>query len=186
MQEIYLRYRCGEYPTKGHFYMLLYDDPYHATLAELWHVTVHTTLRVDLNAKMGQRSVCDLIVKGDRQLRKVMCYSSHPADTVCTPGRPFQLVSGAFNKIAVAFQPRALGQKNAQLHLVDLDTHELVSSWLLCTTTGQPVVTKTYDLDLPVGIESHKVCKRALHRRRSPPAARHLILLRKACLSGPR
>ena len=31
VQEIYLRYRCGEYPTKGHFYMLLYDDPYHAS-----------------------------------------------------------------------------------------------------------------------------------------------------------
>ena len=40
--------------------------------------------------------------------------------------------------------------------LADLDTRELVSSWLLVTSTAAPVVTKTYDIQLAVGTESHK------------------------------
>ena len=90
-QEVFLKYRCGEYPAKGHFYLLLYGDAHHAVLEEIWHVTVHTALRVDLHSTMGQRACCDLIVKGDRAHRRVAAFSSHPADTSCNPRRPFQV-----------------------------------------------------------------------------------------------
>ena len=101
-------------------------------------------------------------------------------------------MSGAFNKLEVAFRPRSTGQRNVHVNLVgaylrhpggtarsrrsdlranppstpfpplslqnrsDLDTRELVSSWLLVTSTAAPVVTKTYDMQLAVGTESHK------------------------------
>ena len=42
------------------------------------------------------------------------------------------------------------------MHLVDTDTHELVSGWLLQTSTSLPLVTKTFQVDLRVGEASHK------------------------------
>lgn len=39
------KYRCGEYPSTGDFYLLMYNDRYMASLMEVWRVVVHTALR---------------------------------------------------------------------------------------------------------------------------------------------
>ena len=33
------------------------------------------------------------------------------------------------------------------MNIVDVDTHELVASWLLCITTTPPVIARSYDVD---------------------------------------
>ncbi len=37
------------------------------------------------------------------------------------------------------------------IHMVDVDTKEMVGAWLATATASPPVVTKTYNIDLPVG-----------------------------------
>jgi nephrocystin-4 len=40
--------------------------------------------------------------------------------------------------------------------MVDIDTRELVGAWLATATAQAPVVTKAYDLEVPIGKATHK------------------------------
>jgi hypothetical protein len=39
------KYRCGAFPSTSDFYIVLYNDRYMASLMEVWHVVVHSTMR---------------------------------------------------------------------------------------------------------------------------------------------
>lgn len=54
------------------------------------------------------------------------------------------------------FRPLSTGSKKIHLHLVDVDSMEIVGAWLATATAMPPVVTKSYDVDLPVGRACHK------------------------------
>lgn len=44
-QDLILRFKCGRVPSIADFYVLVYNDPFHAALHEIWHIVVHSTLR---------------------------------------------------------------------------------------------------------------------------------------------
>ena len=128
-----------------------FEDEHCARLHELWHVVVQSRLRADVHATMGQAAGAELIVRGDRHARVVRAYSSEPRDTTFDPPAAFQLVPGAHNKMAVRYRPRAPGVRKLHVHLVDVDTHELVCAWLLSAASSAPLVTKTYDVEVALG-----------------------------------
>ena len=149
-------WKVGPFPSVGEFYVLIFDDEHCSRLFELWHVVVQSRLRADVHATLGQAATSELVVRGDRHARVVKLYSSEPRETVFDPPSAFQLVPGAHNKIAVRHRPRAPGVRKMHVHLVDVDTHELVSAWLLTTAASPPMVTRTYDVEVPLGRISHK------------------------------
>lgn len=51
----------------------------------------------------------------------------------------------------MSFNPRMIGFKRTPLNVVDVDTRELVSSWLLISTVNTPAVVRTYDVDVLIG-----------------------------------
>ena len=53
-------------------------------------------------------------------------------------------------------RPLRVGTKQITIHLVDLDTKELVAGWLVTTSSAAPVVSRTYDVDVTVGKSAHK------------------------------
>ena len=59
----------------GQFFLCVYNDQYHASLHEVWHVTVQSMLRVDVHGLVGQGTPVELMCKGDNYSRRVMCYS---------------------------------------------------------------------------------------------------------------
>jgi hypothetical protein len=63
----------------------------------------------------------------------------------------FQLVPGAYNRVLMTYAPRVLGSRRTQVNVVDVDTRELVSSWLLLTNVTSPAVVRTYDVDVLLG-----------------------------------
>eukprot|EP00611_Tribonema_gayanum_P032177 TRINITY_DN9484_c0_g1_i1.p1 TRINITY_DN9484_c0_g1~~TRINITY_DN9484_c0_g1_i1.p1 ORF type:complete len:182 (-),score=57.50 TRINITY_DN9484_c0_g1_i1:280-825(-) len=97
-----------------------------------------------------------LLLMSSFMYRWVCCFSSAPADCEFDPPSTFQLVSGAYNRVDMRYRPARTGGSKVQVHMVDVDTQELVGAWLATATALPPVVTKTYELDLPVGKESHK------------------------------
>jgi len=148
VQNIYLKYRCQEFPSIGVFYLLIYGDEHHACLEEIWYVAVHSALRRDLHATMGQSSHTELLVKGDVYSRQVAVYSSQPGEVQFMPRKPFHLISGAVNKVECIFRPLSTGVRQVQLNMVDRSSRELICSWVLRATANPPTVTRTYDLAL--------------------------------------
>jgi hypothetical protein len=154
--DIIVRYRCQSFPSHGSFFLLLYNDPYQCSLHEVWCVTVHTRQRLDLHCPLGSRNSVDLVIRGDKYSRRVRAYSGaspSPAQDLIAfqPPSFFQLVPGAYNRVLMAYSPRALGVRRTQINVVDVDTREMVSSWLLITNVTSPAVVRTYDVDVLVG-----------------------------------
>lgn len=68
--------------------------------------------RVDIHASLGSVSTVDLVVRGDRYARRAHAYSSHCGDRMMfEPNTTFQLVPGAFNRVAVQFSPNVAGTR---------------------------------------------------------------------------
>lgn len=174
---IMLRYRCGSYPAIGSFYILIYNDPYQSNLYEIWEVVVQSCQKVDVVACVGNVSTIDLVVRGNEVVSTI---KTHPTDSHANPlalamssrvgnrrckafylptpfdkiqfhpHSAFQLVANAYNKLTAQYTCTALGARRSQVNIVDVDTHELISSWLLCITTNPPVVARSYDVDFEI------------------------------------
>jgi hypothetical protein len=176
VQEVLIKYRCGKFPSLGEFYILIYDDHFQGVVHECWHVCVQSRLRLDVNSCVGQATSSELVIQGDKFARRVQLFSSSPAEVEFDPGRQFQLVPGAFNRAACKFKMRSAGQQKVHVHMVDMDTKELVCAWLVTVNSALPVITKVYDVQLPVGCSCSKKlrCERASEAsaRAKPTAAR--------------
>jgi hypothetical protein len=156
--DLLLRYRCGAFPFTGAFYLLIYNDPYQSQLHEVWQVVVQTRQRLDLHCNLGCAAAADLVVRGDRFARRVRAYAlSSPADTISfKPDNVFQLVPGAYNRVCVTVNPKTVGFRTVQLNLVDEDSRELISAWLLAVSASSPAVLRSYDVEVPAGKSLHK------------------------------
>ncbi|GBG28865.1 Nephrocystin-4 [Hondaea fermentalgiana] len=164
------------------FFVVLYKDAFHARVEAVWHVSVQSMLRVNFHGVVGQSSSSELIVKGDHFSRRVQCFTSNPGETRLHPADPFQLVAGAFNRIELVHQPLVETPhgrtREVRVHMVDLDSGELVSAWLVKASAALPDVSKTFDVDLPLHHASHKKIAyvnpwsepRIFHIRTSDPA----------------
>uniref|UniRef100_K3W8N0 EF-hand domain-containing protein n=1 Tax=Globisporangium ultimum (strain ATCC 200006 / CBS 805.95 / DAOM BR144) TaxID=431595 RepID=K3W8N0_GLOUD len=160
--------RVGEYPSLEEFYVVLYDDKYYAKVYEIWQFRVQAKLRVDIHAVMGQRAKNELIIRGDHAAaggrpgsmrRHVKCFTTwdHAEHMQFRPSQVFQLVPQAFNRIEFAFcSTEQLTGCRVLVNLVDVDTHELVGAWIVHVSISLPLITKTYDLRLPLGQHAQK------------------------------
>lgn len=99
-------------------------------------------------------SVADLVIRGDQHSRRARAYASlSPAYQIAfKPENVFQLVPGAYNRVMTTVQPRVLGQRRALINLVDVDSRELLSSWLLNIAATAPAVSRVYD----VAVSAHQ------------------------------
>jgi Ca2+-binding EF-hand superfamily protein len=155
--DILLRYKCGPFPHMGTFHLLLYDDPYQSKLSEIWHVIIQSRQRLDIHSNVGSPAAVDLVVRGDRYARRARAFTSPSPDTLSfDPHGVFQVVPGAYNRVALNCTPRSLGSKRVSINLVDVDSKELLNAWILTLTAGAPATMKTYDVDVVKGKATHK------------------------------
>ena len=160
--EMILRYRCGPFPAIGSFYIILYNDAYQSQQHEIWKVVIQSRQRLDVHGPVGSSSLLDLVVQGDKFARRARAHASYTTDQLnFTPDAPFQLVPGAYNRVSVRFSPVSVGTKRLQLNLVDVDSKELISSWILTTTATPPAVVRSYDVDV---LDGHPINKKIIFR----------------------
>jgi len=155
--DMLLRYRCGSFPNTGSFYLIIFNDAFQSQQHEVWSIIVNSRQRLDVHGPVGSSCGLELVVRGDRFARRARAYVSFSQDRVgFEPDVPFQLVPGAFARVGLKFSPRSLGTRRLQLNLVDVDSKELISAWLLTASATAPAVMRTYDVDALVGRAIHK------------------------------
>ncbi|XP_072022580.1 nephrocystin-4-like [Amphiura filiformis] len=108
-------------------------------------------LRVDINCVEGQTSKFSLILRGTHASRLVHCYTSHPNEMKMNPSEQFMLAANSVHEVEVGVRPLAVGCKFMYINVVDTEYHQLIRSWLICVTCRQPVISKAFELQLPVG-----------------------------------
>lgn len=66
------------------------------------------------------------------------------------------MVPMSFNRLVMKYSPSSVGSKRIQLNLVDADSRELISAWILMSSVSAPEILRQYDIDGLIDLPQHK------------------------------
>lgn len=113
--------------------------------------------------------------RGTQASRVVKCFTSHPQELQVSPQDPFILAAGTAHELSVAVRPLVTGSKFFYLNVVDIEYHQLVRTWLLCASCRSAIVSRAFELTLPVG--GGKSCSKRITYTNPYPVAKRFHLL---------
>ncbi|KAG7472796.1 hypothetical protein MATL_G00112680 [Megalops atlanticus] len=150
-QDVFLKVTGGQSPQIKKFFITVFTDEWLAAPTQIWQVYVHFLQRVDISCVTGQVTWQSLVLRGTQAVRKVRCHTSHPEEVQIDPAEVFVLPPNAVQDLQIGVGPRRAGSKFVYLNVVDVEYHQLVASWLLCVSCRQPLISKAFEIFLPVG-----------------------------------
>ncbi|XP_054078672.1 nephrocystin-4 isoform X3 [Rissa tridactyla] len=141
-QDIFLKVAGGPSPQIKKFFVAIYMDAWLAAPARIWQFYLHSLQRLDVSCTAGQLARLSLLLRGTPAPRRVRVFTSHPQELQVDPDGAFLLPANGIQELYVGVRPRRAGSRFIYLNLVDVESHQLVSSWLLCLSCRQPLISK--------------------------------------------
>ncbi|KAM7030462.1 nephrocystin-4 [Acridotheres tristis] len=150
-QDIFLKVAGGPSPQIKKFFVAIYTDTWLAAPVQIWQFYLHSLQRLDVACTAGQLTRLSLLLRGTAAPRRVRAFTSHPQELEVDPNGAFLLPANGIQDLCIGVRPRRAGSKFIYLNLVDVESHQLVSSWLLCLSCRQPLISKAFEISLPAG-----------------------------------
>nr|XP_015822952.2 nephrocystin-4 isoform X2 [Nothobranchius furzeri] len=150
-QDVYLKVPGSPSPHIKTFFVMVFTDRRMTAPSQIWQVYVHFLERVDISCVTGQRSCQSLVLRGKQTTRKIKCFSSHPKEAEVDPAGVFVLPPAAVQELQLKVQPWQAGSRFLYVNAVDMDQQRLVTAWLLCLNVHRPVLSKAFEVCVPVG-----------------------------------
>uniref|UniRef100_A0A8C3PQ20 Nephrocystin 4 n=1 Tax=Calidris pygmaea TaxID=425635 RepID=A0A8C3PQ20_9CHAR len=150
-QDIFLKVAGGPSPQIKKFFVAIYTDAWLAAPVQIWQFYLHSLQRLDVSCTAGQLARLSLLLRGTPAPRRVQVFTSHPQELQVDPDGAFLLPPNGLQDLYVGVRPRRAGSRFIYLNLVDVESHQLVSSWLLCLSCRQPLISKAFEISLPAG-----------------------------------
>nr|XP_046253465.1 nephrocystin-4 [Scatophagus argus] len=150
-QDVYLKVPGSPSPNIKMFFVMVFTDKWMAAPSQIWQIYVHFLERVDVSCVSGQRSCQSLVLRGKQAVRKVKCFSSHPQEIKVDPEGVFILPAAAVQELQLKVQPWRSGSRFLYVNAVDVEHRRLVTTWLLCLSVHRPVLSKAFEVCVPVG-----------------------------------
>ncbi|XP_071398037.1 nephrocystin-4-like [Centroberyx affinis] len=151
-QDVYLKVPGSPSPHIKMFFVMVFTDKWTAAPSQIWQIYVHFLERVDVSCVTGQQSCQSLVLRGGKQAaRKVKCFSSHPREIEVDPAGVFVLPPAAVQELQLRVQPWRAGSRFLYVSAVDVEHRRLVTAWLLCLNVHRPVLSKAFEVCVPVG-----------------------------------
>ncbi|XP_068772393.1 nephrocystin-4 isoform X2 [Struthio camelus] len=150
-QDVFLKVAGGPSPQIKKFFVAIYTDAWLAAPIQIWQFYLHSLQRVDVSCITGQLTRLSLVLRGTQAIRKVKAYTSHPHELKVDPEGVFILPPNGVQDLYIGVRPQKAGSRFIYLNLVDVEYHQLVSSWLLCVCCRQPLLSKAFEITLPAG-----------------------------------
>nr|XP_020468219.1 nephrocystin-4 [Monopterus albus] len=152
-QDVYLKVPGSPSPQIKMFFVMVFTDKWMAAPSQIWQIYVHFLERIDVSCVTGQRSCQSLVLRGTQAVRKIKCFSSHPQEIKVDPSGVFVLPPAAVQELQLRVQPWRVGSRFLYVNAVDVEHQRLVAAWLLCLSVHQPVLSKAFEVRVPVGGE---------------------------------
>ncbi|XP_043387741.1 nephrocystin-4 isoform X6 [Chelonia mydas] len=150
-QDVFLKVAGGPSPQIKKFFVAIYTDAWLAAPIQIWQFYLHSLQRVDVSCITGQLTRLSLVLRGTQTIRKVRAYTSHTQELKVDPKGVFILPPNGVQDLHIGVRPQKAGSRFVYLNLVDVEYHQLVSSWLVCVSCRQPVISKAFEITLPAG-----------------------------------
>ncbi|CAM5105758.1 unnamed protein product [Natator depressus] len=150
-QDVFLKVAGGPSPQIKKFFVAIYTDAWLAAPIQIWQFYLHSLQRVDVSCITGQLTRLSLVLRGTQTIRKVRAYTSHTQELKVDPKGVFILPPNGVQDLHIGVRPQKAGSRFVYLNLVDVEYHQLVSTWLVCVSCRQPVISKAFEITLPAG-----------------------------------
>ncbi|XP_058498816.1 nephrocystin-4 isoform X1 [Solea solea] len=149
-QDVYLKVPGSPSPHIKMFFVMVFTDKWMAAPSQIWQMYVHFLERVDVSCVTGQRTRQSLVLRGKQTVHKVKCFSSQPKETQVDPAGVFVLPPSAVQELQLKVQPWRPGGRFLYVNAVDVESKRLITAWLLCLSVHQPVLSKAFEVCVPV------------------------------------
>ncbi|XP_077469932.1 nephrocystin-4 [Stigmatopora argus] len=149
-QDLLLKIAGGPSPNIKMFFIMVFIDKWMAAPSQIWQIYVHFMERVDVSCITGQRTCQSLMLRGRQGARKVKCFASHPQEIEINPGGVFMLPSAGLQELQLMVQPWQPGNRFLYVNAVDVEQRQLVTAWLMCLNVLRPVLSKAFEVCVPV------------------------------------
>ncbi|XP_028265660.1 nephrocystin-4 [Parambassis ranga] len=150
-QDVYLKVPGSPSPNIKMFFVMVFTDKWMAAPSQIWQMYVHFLERVDVSCVSGQRTCQSVVLRGKQAVRKVKCFSSHPKEIEVDPAGVFVLPPAAVQELQLKVQPWQAGSRFLYVNAVDVEQRRLVTAWLICLSVHHPVLSKAFEVCVPVG-----------------------------------
>lgn len=150
-QDVYLKVPGSPSPQIKMFFVMVFTDKWTAAPSQIWQIYVHFLERVDVSCVTGQRSCQSVVLRGTQAVRKVKCFSSHPGEIEVDPTGVFVLPPAAVQELQLKVQPWHAGTRFLYVNAVDVEQQRLVTAWLLSLNVHRPVLSKAFEVSVPIG-----------------------------------
>ncbi|KAM6116780.1 LOW QUALITY PROTEIN: nephrocystin-4 [Phoenicopterus ruber ruber] len=150
-QDIFLKVAGGPSPQIKKFFVAIYTDAWLVAPVQIWQFYLHSLQRLDVSCTAGQLARLSLLLRGTPAPRRVRAFTSHPQELEVDPDGSFLLPANGIQDLYLGVRPWRAGSRFIYLNLVDVESHQLVSSWLLCLSCRQPLISKAFEISLPAG-----------------------------------
>uniref|UniRef100_UPI0037E876E4 nephrocystin-4 n=1 Tax=Semicossyphus pulcher TaxID=241346 RepID=UPI0037E876E4 len=150
-QDVYLKVPGSPSPHIKMFFVMVFTGKWMAAPSQIWQIYVHFLERVDISCVTGQRSCQSLVLRGKQAVRKVKCFSSHPQELEVDPDGVFLLPPTAVQELQLKVQPWEAGSRFFYVNAVDVEQRRIVTAWLLCLNIHRPILSKAFEVCVPVG-----------------------------------
>nr|AKN21706.1 NPHP4 [Schmidtea mediterranea] len=160
--DIQLKVPCGPSPQVRQFLLALYIDKFLLKPIQVWHFTVHSKSRIDVVAHQGQSTNMTLLLKGASNTHNVQVFTSHPEEILVAPieNNSFSLSAHTTYELSLNLTPVKIGNRKFHVNVVDIESHTLIRSWVICATCKEPEISKMFEMQLPIG--GGQVCKKRI------------------------
>lgn len=109
---------------------------------------VESVFCIYTKSRVGLRIDQTLTMEGDKP-RQVLLYSSNNR-IVETGGEPQSILPDKHNVLTVSVRTFERDYKKVRVNCVDLNTRELIKSWLMLVESEEPKVTRSIDVQLMI------------------------------------
>jgi hypothetical protein len=119
---------------------------------------VHCRRRIDVEGILGTTSTLEMVAKGDPYTRRVCPYTTASTDYSVTfrPKEAFQLAANGLNRFMLLVSPNTVGYRKCPINLIDVDSREIVATWLVYLHSALPATVRTFQIDIPRGKQIFK------------------------------
>lgn len=149
--DILFKISSGPCCTSKKFYLFIYGDRFQITPLLSWLIVINSLQRVDIACVQSEKRQQSLILRGSHSTRLVKCFSSHPTELVLSPSDPFLLAASTIHELQLTLNVKIAGTRYMYINVVDTEFHQLVHSWLVCVVCKLPVLTRAFQIQLPLG-----------------------------------
>ncbi|KAJ1619831.1 hypothetical protein T492DRAFT_408016 [Pavlovales sp. CCMP2436] len=122
-------------------------------------VLVHSAVRIDVHAVVGERTQGRLVLRAPGNACTVDLFSSDELTLALSTSVPFDLLPNNPREVAFVVRPPLSARtprREVLVHAVDVRSRSLVAAWLVCVRCVVPAISKTYDVNVVIGRNTSK------------------------------